>query len=119
MSDSTQAITCQRCGRGFMFTATYRDFLARRGAKVVVPVLCMSCFFKAGPLPKQRGRVKWFNRRRSYGFIVTEENEQIFFHQQQLVEGGESKPHEGRAVRFHVRYAAKGPEALNVELLGE
>jgi hypothetical protein len=79
MSDEHQTIICQRCGCGFVLTSTYRDFLARRGAKVAVPVQCMRCFLKAGPLPKQCGEVKWFSPRKGYGFITTVEENDVFF----------------------------------------
>jgi CspA family cold shock protein len=115
-SDQLHIVICQRCGRGFVLTDLYRDLLARRKTKIAVPVLCPTGFLKAGPLPKQRGEVKWFDPRRHYGFIITEEGEELFFHQQQIVEGSEDQAREGQTVRFHVRYAAKGPEALNVEL---
>jgi len=116
MPEQLQMIVCQRCGRGFILTSTYRDLLARRGAKVVVPVLCPTCFMKAGPLPKQRGTVKWFNSRKHYGFIITEEGKEVFFHQRQILGGKGEETREGQIVRFHVRYSEKGPEALNVEL---
>jgi CspA family cold shock protein len=102
-----------------MLADTYLDFLARRGAKVVEPVLCMTCFLKVGPLPKQHGKVKWFSARRHYGFIATGEGEEVFFHQHQLLEGDVDEPHRGQTALFHVRYAAQGPEALNVELVEE
>jgi CspA family cold shock protein len=82
----------------------------------VEPVLCPNCFLKKGPLPKERGKVKWFNPHKHYGFIVTEEGEEVFFHQRQMLEGTADETQEGQTARFHVRYAAKGPEALNVEL---
>jgi CspA family cold shock protein len=120
MSNQHQAATCQRCGRGFMLTTTYRDFLGRRGARVVTPVLCMACFLKAGPLPKQQGKVKWFSPRRHYGFIITGKGEEIFFHQHQLLKDNEvHEVHKGQRAQFHVRYSNKGPEALNVELVEE
>jgi CspA family cold shock protein len=117
MSDQYKAVVCQRCGRGFMLTTTYRDFLGRRGVKVVTPVLCTTCFLRGGPLPKQQGRVKWFSPRRHYGFIVTGEGEDVFFHQRQLFRDNEVS--KGQTVRFHVRFSLKGPEALNVELVEE
>jgi CspA family cold shock protein len=109
-------IVCQRCGRGFVLTTTYRNWLARRGAKMVVPVLCPTCFLKGGPLPKQQGKVKWFSERKHYGFIIAGEGEEVFFHQRQILDGDESEAREGQAARFHLRYSKKGPEALNVEL---
>jgi len=117
MSNQHEAAICQRCGRGFMLTATYRNLLDRRGAKVVTPVLCTTCFLKDGPLPKQRGRVKWFSPRKHYGFIVTAKGEEVFFHQHQLL--GDNEVHKGQTALFHVRYSVKGPEALNVELVEE
>jgi CspA family cold shock protein len=116
MPDQLRVIECQRCGRGFVLTATYRDWLARRGAQVVVPVLCPTCYLKDGPLPKQHGTVKWFDPHRHYGFIVAGEGEEIFFHQRQILRGRPNDACEGQEVRFHMRYSPKGPEALNVEL---
>lgn len=46
MPDQIQVIECQRCGRGFLLTTTYCDWLARRGTQVVVPMLCPTCFLK-------------------------------------------------------------------------
>ena len=83
---------------------------------MVEPVLCPTCFMKNGPLPKQRGKVKWFSSRKRYGFIVAGEGEEIFFHQHQILGDDKSEAHQGQVVRFHVRYSDKGPEALNVEL---
>ena len=116
MPDRLQMIVCQRCGRGFILTANYRALRARRGAEAVVPVLCPTCFLKKGPLPKERGKVKWFDPHKHYGFIVTEEGEEIFFHQRQLLTGNREEAHEGEVARFRVRDTVKGPEALNVEL---
>jgi CspA family cold shock protein len=119
MSSRVQSVVCQHCGRGFVLIKTYLDFLTQRGVKVKVPMLCMTCFLKKGPLPKQRGEVKWFNLRKRHGFIVTREGEEIFVHQQQIIGNDKSKPHKGQTVLFHKRYAVKGPEALNVELIQE
>jgi len=80
-------------------------------------VLCTTCFLKGGPLPKRRGKVKWFSPHKHYGFITTGEGEEVFFHQHQLLGGKEVR--EGQMARFHVRYSVKGPEALNVELVEE
>jgi len=118
MSDEHQTIICQRCGCGFVLTSTYRDFLARRGAKVAVPVQCLRCFLKVGPLPKQSGEVKWFSPRRGYGFITTIEDNDVFFHQNELVARNGNLPHEGQRTQFHVRHSVKGSEAVNVELVG-
>ena len=118
MSDQKPLVVCERCGSSFILSSNHRDWLARRGVKVIQPMLCPTCFMKVGPLPKQHGVVKWFNPGKHYGFISVDEGEDVFFHQQQIVQSGEATL-EGQTVRFHVRYAKKGPEALNVELAGE
>ncbi len=116
MSDQIKMVVCQRCGRGFVLTTNYMGMLNRRGINVVIPVLCPTCFLKKGPLPKQQGKVKWFNRRKHYGFILTGEGNEIFFHQEQILGTQVKKIEKGQMARFHTRYSTKGPEALNVEL---
>jgi CspA family cold shock protein len=117
MTGFSDAVICQRCGRGFVATPNYRDFLARRGVQVKVPVLCMTCFLKTGPLPKKQGEVKWFDPRKRYGFIVTREGQDVFLHQRQILEENGDGPREGQAVRFHLYHSRKGPEAMNVEIV--
>lgn len=117
MTEQIQTIICRRCGRCFILTTTYLEKRARWGAEVVEPVLCPTCFWKKGPLPKRQGHVKWFNSHKHYGFIVAGEGEEIFFHQQQIVGDNRDNARTGQMVQFHVRNAEKGPEALNVELI--
>jgi CspA family cold shock protein len=99
-----------------VLTSSYLDLLSRRNVRVIVPVLCPTCFLSKGPQPKHHGEVKWFSPRKHYGFIVSEEGEELFFHEHQLLAAGGSQPEGGQPVRFHVHYAIKGPEALNVEV---
>jgi CspA family cold shock protein len=119
MSNQAQSVTCQRCGSGFVLTTNYLDLLVRRNVKVVIPALCPTCFVRYGPLPKQRGRVKWFSSRKHYGFIVSEEGEELFFHERQLLGEHRARLEHEQPVLFHVNYAIKGPEALNVEIIGD
>lgn len=118
MTGELDVVVCQRCGRGFVLTATYRRFLARWGRRLIVPVLCRTCFLQGGPLPKAEGKVKWFSPRKHYGFLTMKEQGDVFFHQQQLVEDVKEAPREGQRARFHMRISSKGPEALNVEIEG-
>ncbi len=115
MTEKLQVITCKRCGRGFILTRTYRDMLRRRGAKIVEPVSCPTCFVRKGPRVKQEGTVKWFSSRKRYGFLVAGDGEEVFFHEEQVLNGKKWTPEEGQVVRFHTRREEKGLEALNVE----
>jgi CspA family cold shock protein len=117
MSDRPKVGTCQQCGSGFVLTSTYLDLLARRQVHIVVPVLCPTCFLTKGPLPKRRGKIKWFNSNKHYGFIVTESGEEVFVHEDQLLDSKQTNLQGGQEVRFHLHYPIKGPEALNVELI--
>jgi len=118
MSGELDVNVCQRCGRGYVLTKTYRSFLARWGRPLIVPVLCPTCFLEGGPLPKVEGIVKWFSPRKHYGFLTVQEEGDVFFHQQQLLETVQDAPQEGQPARFHMRSSPKGPEALNVEIKG-
>jgi hypothetical protein len=73
MSRSSNSVVCQRCGRGFLATTNYKDFLLRRGIQIKAPVICMTCFLRTGPEPKRQGEVKWFNPEKCYGFISDQE----------------------------------------------
>lgn len=117
MSNPFETIECQRCGRGFLLTPTYCDWLSRRGVEVILPALCPTCFTQAGPIPKKRGKVKWFDTNKHYGFIVSEDGEEVFLHRQQIIEGEKSEICEGQTVAFHMGHDPKGPKALNVELM--
>ena len=119
MRDKRRVLTCQRCGKGFIMTSNYAQFLARCGEKVIAPVQCLNCYWKAGSMPNLRGKVKWFDTRKGYGFIVAGNDQDVFLHQNQLFGGNGAMPQEGQDARFHIRYAVKGPEALNVELAHE
>jgi CspA family cold shock protein len=117
VSKPPQSTVCQRCGRGFVLVSTYYGFLERRGAKEKTPLICATCFRKRGPLPKLRGRIKWFNSRKNYGFAVTDDNQEVYLHQRQILGDQNIEPQQGQTVLFHVHYSPKGPEALNVALV--
>jgi CspA family cold shock protein len=68
-------------------------------------------------LPKRRGTIEWFDRRKRYGFISGEQGEEVFVHRNALYKANGTQPQKGQPVLYHVHYAIKGPEALNVELV--
>jgi CspA family cold shock protein len=62
----------------------------------------------------QTGTVKWFNGSKGYGFISTDEGEDVFVHYNAIVGEGYKSLDEGEKVQFEVEQGAKGPSANNV-----
>ena len=63
-----------------------------------------------------RGRVKWFNNEKGYGFIEYEGlvNEDIFVHYSAIDQEGYKSLKEGEIVEFTLIETAKGCQAINV-----
>ena len=62
------------------------------------------------------GVIKWFDNERGYGFISSNEGQDVFVHHSQVKEKSHDKDlHEGESVRFDVRQDDKGLAALNVQ----
>jgi CspA family cold shock protein len=61
-----------------------------------------------------KGKVKWFNNRKGYGFITTEEGNDIFVHFSAIKEEGYKSLAEGEEVNFEVEDGEKGQQAINV-----
>lgn len=65
----------------------------------------------------QRGTVKWFNAEKGYGFIATEEGNDVFVHFTAISGEGFKTLDEGQQVEFEVVDGARGPQAANVSKL--
>ena len=62
-----------------------------------------------------RGTVKFFNQRKGFGFITTEQNEDVFFHKSGVKETGFREAlNQGDSVEFEIREEAKGKRAYNI-----
>lgn len=66
-----------------------------------------------------RGRVKWFNNEKGYGFIEYTENEDIFVHYSAIRQDGYKTLSEGQVVDFTLVETAKGYQAINIEVAEE
>ena len=64
------------------------------------------------------GKVKWFNTRKGYGFISTDDGKDIFVHYSNIESEGYKTLAEGDPVSFDVVDGEKGPRAENVVLKG-
>lgn len=61
-----------------------------------------------------RGRVKWFNSERGFGFIEQEGGPDIFVHFSAIQEEGFKSLEEGQEVEFEIVMGDRGPQAANV-----
>ncbi len=61
-----------------------------------------------------RGKIKWFNDAKGYGFIEQSEGEDVFVHFSAIAMEGFKTLAEGEEVEFEVRQTDKGLQAANV-----
>jgi len=60
------------------------------------------------------GTVKWFNGSKGYGFINSDEGNDVFVHFNSIVGSGYKSLDEGDKVQFDVEQGPKGLQATNV-----
>jgi len=61
-----------------------------------------------------RGKVKWFNNAKGYGFIAREDGPDVFVHYSAIKGDGYRSLEEGEEVEFEITEGPKGPQAENV-----
>jgi len=62
----------------------------------------------------EKGKVKWFNAEKGFGFIEREGGKDVFVHYTAIEMDGYKALEEGTEVMFEVVEGAKGPQAANV-----
>ncbi|MFZ5766778.1 MAG: cold-shock protein [Thermodesulfobacteriota bacterium] len=61
-----------------------------------------------------KGKVKWFNESKGFGFIEREDGDDVFVHFSAIKEEGFKTLSEGQQVEFDIVDGQKGPAAANV-----
>ena len=63
-----------------------------------------------------KGKVKWFNGTKGFGFIEREDKEKdVFVHTSAVRDAGMNSLEEGQEVTFDVEDGPKGPNATNIK----
>jgi len=61
-----------------------------------------------------KGKVKWFNAKKGYGFITREGGEDVFVHFGEIQGEGFKTLNDGQDVEFELATGPKGPQAKSV-----
>ncbi|EOX8275348.1 TPA: cold-shock protein [Streptococcus pyogenes] len=64
-----------------------------------------------------QGTVKWFNVEKGFGFISTENGQDVFAHFSAIQTNGFKTLEEGQKVAFDVEEGQRGPQAVNITKL--
>ena len=60
------------------------------------------------------GTVKWFNATKGFGFITSEDGQDLFAHFSAIQSDGFKTLDEGQKVEFDVEEGQRGPQAVNI-----
>lgn len=62
-----------------------------------------------------RGKVKWFNAEKGFGFIEVDGSEDVFVHFSAINSEGYKSLDDGQEVEFDIVEGDRGPQASNVD----
>ena len=64
-----------------------------------------------------KGKIKWFNPTKGFGFITREDKEKdVFLHSSAINKAGLTSVNEGDNVEFSIEIREKGPSAINLQI---
>ncbi len=61
-----------------------------------------------------KGKVKWFDRNKGYGFIEVEDRDDVFVHYSEIRDSGFRTLEEAQEVEFEIKKGSRGDQAANV-----
>ncbi len=66
------------------------------------------------------GVVKWFDSRKGYGFLTTDDEQDVFVHYSAIIAENDDdfkNLYEGDTVEFNITEGKKGPQATEVKII--
>jgi len=117
-------VSCEACGKTFVFTVTEQRQLFESGKTMLgsdsseptAPKECPSCRMRDPETGRWSGSVKWYNAEKGYGFIVKPNSDEVFFHRTKVDSADLESLDEGVAVTFEEISTDRGAEARNVKV---
>ena len=64
-----------------------------------------------------KGKVKWFDGKKCYGFITGEVGKEVFVHYSGIVKDGFKALNEKQEVEYELGEGSKGIQAINVKVV--
>ena len=64
-----------------------------------------------------KGKVKWFDSAKGYGFIHSDDGKDIFVHYSGIEKDGFKALEQGQEVEFQISDGKRGPQATKVRLV--
>ena len=64
-----------------------------------------------------KGKVKWFDGKKVYGFITGEDGKEVFVHYSGIVKDGFKALNEKQEVEYELGEGSKGIQAINVKVV--
>ncbi len=102
-------LTCASCGTRFVLIAAEMSADA--------PALCPGCRLILPNAGRQRGVVKFYNKRKGWGFVTQPDGREVFFHRSALSVDAEPFLQEGELVEYGIDESDRGPLAVEMSRL--
>lgn len=67
----------------------------------------------------QKGKLKWFNDRKGFGFLINDNGEDVFVHYSQIKKDGFKTLKEDDIIKYDEIVTDKGLQAQNVTILNQ